>query len=75
MYKQALRGYKKALGLEHTLTLNAVGNLGVLYKDQGRLSDAKAMFKQALQGYKKALGLEHTLTLNIVNNLGILYSA
>jgi tetratricopeptide (TPR) repeat protein len=73
MYERALASYKKALGLEHTSTLDIVNNLGVLYKKQGKLALAKQMYKRALRGYKKALGLEHTLTLKIVNNLGVLY--
>jgi hypothetical protein len=31
MYQRALEGKEKALGLEHTLTLNAITNLGNLY--------------------------------------------
>ncbi|KZL77014.1 kinesin light chain 1, partial [Colletotrichum incanum] len=49
-------------------------NLGLLYKDQGRLKEAEAMYKRALQGYEKAWGSEHTETLDTVNNLGNLYS-
>ena len=33
MYKQALEGCEKALGLEHRLTLAIVNNLGRLYTD------------------------------------------
>jgi tetratricopeptide (TPR) repeat protein len=73
MYEQALQGYEKALGAEHTLTLDVVNNLGIFYKTQGKLALAKQMYKQALQGYEKALGAEHTLTLDVVNNLGNLY--
>jgi tetratricopeptide (TPR) repeat protein len=73
MYQQALQGYKKSLGPEHTSTLNTVNNLGNLYNDQGKLGQAEEMYQQALQGYEKALGLEHTSTLNTVNNLGNLY--
>ncbi|KAK4182502.1 hypothetical protein QBC35DRAFT_457232 [Podospora australis] len=47
--------------------------LGNLYSDQGRLSDAEAMFERALRGYEKALGPEHTSTLTTVHNLGNLY--
>ena len=47
--------------------------LGLLYADQGRLSDAEAMYERALRGYEKALGPEHTSTLSTVNNLGNLY--
>ncbi|KAK2022493.1 hypothetical protein LX32DRAFT_677191 [Colletotrichum zoysiae] len=49
-------------------------NLGLLYKDHGRLKEAEAMYQRALQGLEKALGPEHTSTLGTVNNLGLLYS-
>ncbi|KAF4888261.1 Nephrocystin-3 [Colletotrichum fructicola] len=74
MYQQALQGYKKALGLDHTSTLLTVNNLGNLYSNQGRLKEAEGMCQQALQGYEKALGPDHTSTLSTVNNLGNLYS-
>jgi tetratricopeptide (TPR) repeat protein len=32
MFERALQGYEKALGLEHTSTLDTVNNLGNLYK-------------------------------------------
>jgi hypothetical protein len=31
MYQRALQGNEKALGAEHTSTLNIVNNLGILY--------------------------------------------
>jgi tetratricopeptide (TPR) repeat protein len=74
MYKQALAGYEKALGLDHTSTLMTVNNLGVLYVNQGRLAEAEAMYGRALAGYEKAHGPEHTSTLDTVNNLGNLYA-
>ncbi|OHW93509.1 NB-ARC and TPR domain protein [Colletotrichum incanum] len=73
MYKRALQGKEKALGPDHTSTLDTVNNLGNLYLDQGQFKEAEAMYKQALQGYEKALGPEHTSTLDTVNNLGALY--
>ena len=33
MYQRALKGYEKALGPEHTFTLDIVNNLGSLYAD------------------------------------------
>jgi tetratricopeptide (TPR) repeat protein len=74
MYKRALAGWGRALGLEHTSTLDTVNNLGILYADQGRLTEAEAMYERALAGYEKVLGPEHTSTLDTVNNLGILYA-
>ncbi|KAG9657517.1 hypothetical protein KCV03_g10180, partial [Aureobasidium melanogenum] len=73
MYERALAGRGKALGPEHTSTLDTVNNLGSLYRRQGRLAEAEAMYKRALAGYEKALGREHTSTLSTVNNLGNLY--
>ncbi|KAF4920291.1 Kinesin light chain, partial [Colletotrichum fructicola] len=73
MYDRALQGYEKALGPDHTSTLNSVHSLGILYSDQGRLKEAEAMYDRALQGYEKALGPDHKSTLNTVNNLGLLY--
>ncbi|KAF4882662.1 Nephrocystin-3 [Colletotrichum fructicola] len=74
MFERALQGKEKALGPDHTSTLDTVNNLGLFYYNQGRLKDAEAMYERALQGYKKALGPDHTSTLDTVNNLGLLYS-
>jgi tetratricopeptide (TPR) repeat protein len=73
MYQRALAGCEKALGADHTSTLNTVNNLGSLYSDQGKLKEAEEMYQRALVGYEKALGADHTSTLNTVNNLGSLY--
>ncbi|KAI9810451.1 MAG: hypothetical protein M1827_006227 [Pycnora praestabilis] len=73
MYQQALKGYEKALGVEHTSTLNTVNNLGNLYTAQGKLKEAEEMYQQALKGKEKMLDVEHTSTLSTVNNLGSLY--
>jgi tetratricopeptide (TPR) repeat protein len=73
IYKRALTGYEKALGVEHSDTLSTVNNLGLLYSDQGKLAEAEAMYTRALAGYEIALGAEHTNTLGTVNNLGGLY--
>ena len=44
MYHQALAGYEKALGPDHTSTLGTVHNLGILYADQGKLAEAEQMY-------------------------------
>ncbi|KAH8592628.1 hypothetical protein B0O99DRAFT_689484 [Bisporella sp. PMI_857] len=74
MYQRALVEREKALGPDHTLTLDTVNNLGNLYTDQGEFKAAEQMYQRALAGRKKALGPDHISTLNTVNNLGILYS-
>jgi tetratricopeptide (TPR) repeat protein len=48
MYRRALAGYEKALGTDHTPTLNAVNNLGSLYANQGKLKEAEEMFQRGL---------------------------
>jgi tetratricopeptide (TPR) repeat protein len=68
MYEQALQGYKKALGAEHTSTLSTVGNLGNLYTNQGKLALAEQMYERALQGYEKALGADNITTYILAFN-------
>jgi tetratricopeptide (TPR) repeat protein len=73
MYERALAGKEKALGADHTSTLDTVNNLGLLYAVQGRLAEAEQMYERALAGYEKA-SLSHTITaLNTIRNLGVLY--
>ncbi|KAJ6118982.1 hypothetical protein N7471_013602 [Penicillium samsonianum] len=73
MYQRALAGKEKALGPDHTSTLDTVHNLGILYRDQDKLDQAEQMYQQALAGKEKALGPDHTSTLDTVHSLGILY--
>ncbi|KAJ5899180.1 hypothetical protein N7495_003924 [Penicillium taxi] len=73
MYQRALAGYEKALGPDHTSTLDSVHCFGILYWNQGKLKEAEEMYQRALAGYEKALGPDHTSTLDTVNNLGALY--
>ena len=78
MYNRALQGKEKALGPNHTSTLNTVNNLGLLYQDQGKLGEAEQMYNRALRGYEEALGNESLQTyqpaLNTMNNLANLYA-
>jgi hypothetical protein len=48
IYKRALQGRETALGIEHTLTLETINNLGILYIDQGQLALAEQIYEQAL---------------------------
>ncbi|KAI1172528.1 kinesin light chain [Nemania sp. FL0916] len=73
MYQGALRGYEKALGPDHRVTLHTINNLGVLYDNQGKLKKAEDMYQRALQSSKKSLGPDHLDTLDIVHNFGVLY--
>src|SRR6266516_1450629 len=73
MYQRALAGYERALGPDHSSTLNAVNNLGLLYADQGKLGEAERMYQRALVGYEKALQPETIPALKTVSNLARLY--
>jgi tetratricopeptide (TPR) repeat protein len=48
MYQRVLQGYEKALGLEHTSTLDTVNNLGTLYWKLGRRNDAEKVYESLL---------------------------
>jgi hypothetical protein len=60
----ALDGSEKALGPNHTPTLQTVNNLGVIYGDQGELDKAEQVFIRALAGEKKLA--DHRSTLDTV---------
>jgi hypothetical protein len=63
---------EKALEAEHTLRLKTVSNLGVLYADQGKMAEAKAMILRALQGYEKAVQTDHPITQRFARGLNAL---
>ncbi|KAK5310609.1 hypothetical protein LTR93_011989 [Exophiala xenobiotica] len=69
MYQRALGGKEKALGADHTSTLNTVHNIGLLYADEGKLGEAEQMYQRALAGIEKALGTDRMSTLNTVRGL------
>lgn len=73
MYMRALEGREKALGAEHTSTLNTINNLGCLYRAKGKLVEVEEVFMRALEGKEKLLDAEHISILRTVNNLGLLY--
>jgi tetratricopeptide (TPR) repeat protein len=39
-------------------TFDTLNNLGLLYKDRGKLEEAKEMFQRALAAFEKALGAD-----------------
>jgi hypothetical protein len=73
MYERALAGYEKA-SLSYTITaLNTVRNLGVLYRDQAKMEQAKKMFQRAVRGREKVLGPHHLhiLVINYLRQLDV----
>jgi len=69
MLVRALAGYEKALQSENIPALETVCNLGVLYRDQDKMEEAKTMFQRAVLGREKVLGPGHPHTLEVVNYL------
>ncbi|KAH9210981.1 hypothetical protein DL95DRAFT_437398 [Leptodontidium sp. 2 PMI_412] len=52
----------------------ALHNLGLLYKNQGKLVEAEAMYTRALQGSEEALGPKHTSTLSKLAEAEAMYT-
>ena len=69
MYIWALAGYERALQSKTILALNAIYNMALLYRDQSKVEEAKAMLQRALAGGKKILGPRHSYTRDVVNRL------
>jgi tetratricopeptide (TPR) repeat protein len=73
MCLRALAGYEKALGRDHTSTLDTVNNLGNLYGAQGKLGEAEEMYLRALAGYERASQSKTIPALNTIYNMALLY--
>lgn len=57
----ALEGRERALGRDHTSTLDMVNNLGNLYRNQGKLDKAEDVYRRALKGFKKRLSYKYKM--------------
>jgi tetratricopeptide (TPR) repeat protein len=68
-----LQAREEILGPKHTTTLEAIGNLALLYEKQLRLEEAAVLYERALQGKEEVLGPNHLSTLHTVGGLGNLY--
>jgi hypothetical protein len=53
MYLRVLRSKERVWGPEHPTTLETVIEVGSLYTDAGRRSEAEQMFSRALLGFQK----------------------
>jgi tetratricopeptide (TPR) repeat protein len=69
MNRRALEGYGKALGLEHSSTLNSKANLASTFRSQGRWKEAEELEVQVMETRKRVLGKEHPHTLSSMGNL------
>jgi CHAT domain-containing protein/Tfp pilus assembly protein PilF len=51
----------------------SLNNLAVLYRSQGRYTEAEPLYKQALELTKRTLGENHSDVASSLNNLAVLY--
>ena len=72
LYRRALEGRERVLGVDHPYTLTSVACLGWLLKEQGKLEEAEVLSRRALEGRERVLGVDHPSTLNARGNLGLL---
>ncbi len=75
MLQRVLTAKEKALGAEHTSTLNTINNLGLLHATQGQLVEREEMYLRPLAGRERVMGREARATLDTVYNLDNLYCA
>ena len=64
---------EKALGANHPDVAWTLNDLALVYRDQGKYSEAEGLIKQALAIREKALGASHPAVGQTLNNLANVY--
>ncbi|KAM3504856.1 hypothetical protein MY11210_008194 [Beauveria gryllotalpidicola] len=65
---------EELLGPDHPDTLVSMGNLALIYYNQGRWEEAEELCMQLTETSKTKLGADHTNTLIIMSNLASIYT-
>ncbi|MEQ8961601.1 MAG: CHAT domain-containing tetratricopeptide repeat protein, partial [Coleofasciculus sp. C2-GNP5-27] len=65
--------YQNVYGEDHQAIAYSLNELGILYDNQGRYSEAEPLYRQALEMTKRLLGEEHPHVAQSLNNLALLY--
>jgi tetratricopeptide (TPR) repeat protein len=73
--ERALEVAKRTLGPEQPETVEALNNLGFVFKMIGAYAKAEPLYQEALRILQKVLGPEHPDTATSLNNLAELYQA
>ena len=63
----------KVLGRDNANTLSSMGQLAVIYLEQGRLQKSKVLYLQVVELSEKILGKEHPKTLEFMGHLATVY--
>ena len=66
---------QRLLGDEHPDVARSLNNLALLYKSQGRNTEAEPLYRQALEMFQRLLGDEHPDVAQSLNNLALLYQS
>lgn len=53
MFEKVVKDYEEAYGRNHLKTMNAIGDLGINYRDAGRFSEALQLMKEAYEFSKE----------------------
>lgn len=68
--QRALEIRRRERGDEHPETLDSIGHLGDLFRNQGRYGEAEPLLRKSLEASRRTLGDEHPKTLTSISNLG-----
>ena len=63
----------RVLREEYLDTLNSIGNLVLMYRNQGRWKEAEELKVQVIEIRKRVLREEYLNTLNSINNLALTF--
>jgi len=79
-FQEALKDLQQALALmqasgDRLGEASTLNKLALLYRAQGRFSEAEPLFQQALKIYQTALGATHPNVASVLVNLALLYQA
>jgi tetratricopeptide (TPR) repeat protein len=72
--REAVEGFRRSLGIEHSHTLISISHLGGVLFEKGKFDEAEQYHREALEGQRRVLGDEHAHTLTSLFHLGkVLY--
>ena len=74
MFREALALNRKLFGDEHGRVGILVGNLGMLFMDQGAYTEAEPLLLTSIENLKQTLGLAHDQTQRFIESIITLYT-
>jgi tetratricopeptide (TPR) repeat protein len=71
LFRRAIEGREKVLGLDDPETLKSKQDLGWMFHRKGDIAAAEPFFRGALPGLERSLGVDHRDTLACAHNLAL----